>query len=636
MAGIPDDKLQEVRDRIDIVDLVGRYVGLRRSGKNYSACCPFHDERTPSFYVNPERRSYKCFGCGVHGDGIDFVMRTEGMSFLEATRKIAELFGVHLPAPSGAAARSEADRAERDEAYEICKVTADFYREVLLSRPEGEAGRAYQHERRLAPEVAEAFRLGYAPAPSEAGWDPLARALAARKLSLPLADKLGLVARSERTGAWFDRFRGRLMFPIIQPGGSVIAFSGRILPQHQGDGGGEREAPKYINSPESALYSKSKTLFGLHAASQAVRQRGRAILVEGNVDVLTMHQRGYGETVAPLGTALTSQQLQVLGRFTDTVVLCFDGDRAGRKAAREAIPLLLEAGLDARIVLLGDGEDPDSVPADRLEGLFDRPIAALEWLMQRMVAHGAAESIELQARALDALVPLLRKVPREASRDLYTDRAAKLLQIPVSRISSRVRGERDHGDPSGRGPRPMQGPPHGHPHDHAPAPSSATAPPQPLPRVETELVTLLIDNPHVAGLAERSGVLDHLSDGRLRTIAAAVLEAARRGEHPGEGELLELVPAAEHRLLHQRIFAGTYRGTELELESLLGELLAAARRDRLRAAIDGLDPRMGEARARGDLDLLRALAQEKIDLRRQLDNFDLNPDPPSRPGAGPR
>lgn len=634
MAVIPDDKLQEVRDRIDIVDLVGRYVGLRRAGKNYSACCPFHDERTPSFYVNPERRSYKCFGCGVHGDGIDFVMRTEGMSFLEATRKIAELFGVHLPAPSGGAARAEADRAERDEAYEICRVAADVYREVLKARPEGEAGRDYQRTRRLDAEVAETFRLGYAPAPAEAGWDSLAKALAARKLSLPLADKLGLIARSERTGAWYDRFRGRLMFPIIQPGGSVIAFSGRILPAHAEAGGGEREPPKYINSPESALYSKTRTLFGLAAASQAIRQRGRAILVEGNVDVLTMHQRGYAETVAPLGTALTSQQLQVLGRFTDTVVLCFDGDRAGRKAAREAIPLLLEAGLDARIVLLGDGEDPDSIDADRLEGLFDRPIAALEWLMQRMVAHGAAESIELQARALDALVPLLRKVPREASRDLYTDRAAKLLQIPVSRISSRVRGERDHDDFS-RHPRPRPGPPGPHATDpdgrHAPA-----APPRPLPRVEAELVTLLIDNPHIAGLAEREGVLDHLSDERLRTIAAAVVDAAHRGEHPTEGELLELVAPADQRLLHERVFAGTYRGTELELENLLGELLAAARRERLKAAITGLGPRMGEARARGDMDLLRALAQEMVDLRRQLDNFDLHPDPPSRPGAGPR
>lgn len=226
-VAIPDDKLQEVRDRIDIVDLVGRYVGLRRAGKNWSACCPFHDERTPSFYVNPERRSYKCFGCGVYGDGIDFVMRIEGKSFLEATRRLAEIYGVHLPQLSGARFEKIAEeQAERDQAYEICKVAAEHYRETLLRRPEGAAGRSYQAERRIGEEVAETFQLGYAPAPSEAGWDHLTRALAQHKLPLPLAEKLGLCGRSERTGQYYDRFRGRLIFPIIQPGGAVIAFSG--------------------------------------------------------------------------------------------------------------------------------------------------------------------------------------------------------------------------------------------------------------------------------------------------------------------------------------------------------------------------------------------------------------------------
>lgn len=614
-AAIPDDKLQEVRDRIDIVDLVGRYVGLRRSGKNYSACCPFHEEKTPSFYVNPERRSYKCFGCGVYGDGIAFVMNIEGMGFLEAVRKLAGLYGVLLPnSPSGEKAAEKA--AERDEAFAIVRAAAEIFRETLLRRPEGAAGRAYQQTRRLDDEIAETFRLGYGPSPSEGGWDFLARALAERKLSLPMAEKLGLVGRSERTGSYFDRFRGRLIFPIIQPGGSVIGFSGRVLPDHEGEG--DREAPKYINSSESVLYSKSKTLFGLHAASPSIRQRGRAILVEGNVDVLSMHQKGFSETVAPLGTALTAPQLKILGRFTDTVILCFDGDKAGRKAAREAIPLVLDADMDARIVILGDGDDPDSVDADRLRNLFERPHAALEWLMRWMVRKGAAESPELQVRALDTLVPLLRKVRRDTARELYVDLAAKLLKIPRGRISSAVRGGRE--DPRWSPPPP------------SPMPAAAAATPiAPLPRGQSELVMLLVDNPHLAGAAEELKALDALTDARLRSIADAVVAAALRGENPGEGELLELVDPREHRQLHDRVFAGEYRGTDLDVEALLHEFLAAARRERLKQARRDIDRAMAEARATGDLERLRALAQERIALRRQFEDFDLNP--PNQPSA---
>ncbi|MBK8261567.1 MAG: DNA primase [Nannocystis sp.] len=612
MAVIPDDKLQEVKDRIDIVDLVGRYVGLRRSGKNFSACCPFHDERTPSFYVNPDRRSYKCFGCGVGGDGIDFVMRIEGKSFLEATRRLAEIYGVHLPQLGGARGeRLVQEEAERDQAYAIARFAAEHFRETLLRRQEGAAGRVYQAERRISPEIAETFALGYAPSPSEAGWDHLTRALTGQKFSMPLAEKLGLVGRSERTGAYFDRFRGRLIFPIIQPGGAVVAFSGRILPLHADAPEDGREPPKYINSPESLLYTKGKTLFGLHAAAPLIRQRGRAILVEGNVDVLAMHQKGFGEAVAPLGTALTEAQLQVLRRFTEGVVVCFDGDRAGRKAALEATSLLLGASMEPRIALLGEGEDPDVVPQERLAGLFDRPAPAIEWLLQRMVSRGAAESIEAQEKALDVLIPLLLKVQRDSTRELYLDLAAKLLNIAPRRISSRLRG-----DPRPPPSQPVSRPPP----EHRPAP---------LPEVQVELVALLADNPHMCAVAEREGALEELIDPRLRRLARAITDAAKRGEHPGEGDLLDGFELAEQRPLHDKVFCGTYRGTELDLVAVLQELLAVLRRERTQRQIGAIDDEMIGARQRGELDRLRALTLERVALRRQLDNFRLNPTNPA-------
>lgn len=611
-VAIPDDKLQEVRDRIDIVDLVGRYVGLRRAGKNWSACCPFHDERTPSFYVNPERRSYKCFGCGVYGDGIDFVMRIEGKSFLEATRRLAEIYGVHLPQLSGARFEKIAEeQAERDQAYEICKVAAEHYRETLLRRPEGAAGRSYQAERRIGEEVAETFQLGYAPAPSEAGWDHLTRALAQHKLPLPLAEKLGLCGRSERTGQYYDRFRGRLIFPIIQPGGAVIAFSGRILPLHAQAQDEGRDPPKYINSSESLLYHKGKTLFGLHAAAPAIRQRGVAILVEGNVDVVAMHQKGFPNTVAPLGTALTAGQLQVLRRFAETVVVCFDGDKAGRKAALEATTLLLDASMEPRIAVLGEGEDPDVVPQERLQGLFERPPPAIRWFLERMVARGAADSFEAQEKALDTIVPLLGKVQRESTRELYVDLAAKLLRMPVRRISSRVRGDRPE-------PRPQE-----------PSPSVRSSAPQnrpaPLPPAQAQLCALLVDNSHLAAVAEREGVLEELTDPRLRRLAEVVIAAARGGENPGEGDLLAVLEPQEHRQVHDKVFVGTYRGTEIDLVGALHELLQVLRRERIQRAIEARDGEMREARDRGDLDRLRSLTQERLALCRQLADFKLNP-----------
>ncbi|MCA9695536.1 MAG: DNA primase [Nannocystaceae bacterium] len=613
MAGIPDEKLQELRDRIDIVDLIGRYVGLTRSGKNHKACCPFHREKTPSFYVNPERRSYKCFGCGVYGDGLQFVMEIEGLGFLEAAEKLAELYGVTLrrsaPGPRGEQDAEQLARARKHEADRkaraILQLAAALYRDLLLRAPEGEAARAYQADRKITAAASETFSLGYAPAPSEGGWDTLARALVNAGHSLEIAEELGLVGRSQRTGAPFDKFRGRLMFPIIRPGGTVIGFSGRILPVHNSDEDG-REAPKYLNSPESSLFKKSAHLFGLHAASQAIRERRRAILVEGNIDVVTMHQRGHEETIAPLGTALTAAQVDGLARFTKTVVLCFDGDGAGRKAARAAVPLLLEAELDARMVALSPNEDPDSADPERLDNLLEQPRSAFEWMLERMVAQGATESIDAQARALGAIAPLLRRV-KASVQDLYVDRTAKMLNLSPGRVSALLRENRG---PSS-GPREAPRSP--------PVPDTAPMRPLPeLPREQATLATLLVDNPHLATLAEREGVLEHITDERLAPIVRAVLAAAREGEQPGEGELLELIDRRAHRQVHEVVFAGTFRDTPQDPGEILTHCLDDCRRKALERRRKAHRVEQRRALEEGDHDRARQLAHRLVELGREL------------------
>lgn len=498
-VAIPEQTIQRIREAVDIVDVVGGHVGLKRSGKQFKGLCPFHDEKSPSFYVDPVRRSFKCFGCGAWGDVFDFIQKVEGVGFLASVRTLGARVGVALPNQSeGQVRAAEVREREREVAYRVNAAAAECLRNLLLEAEIGEAGRRYQAERGIDDETSETFRIGYAPAPEEAGWDTLVRELQRRELPLEVAEQLGLVARSKR-GGYYDRYRGRLMFPIVQPGGRVIGFSGRVLPAfaHTEDG---QKAPKYVNSPESILYKKSRTLFGLHAAGQTMRSAERGILVEGQVDVVAMHQRGFPETVAPLGTALTQAQCELLARFTSQAVLCFDGDRAGAKAAYAAMPLLLQAGFDVRVAALPAGEDPDSVDPDVLANLLRSPSSGLEWLMRRMVAKGARQSIDAQAKALRALVPLLRCIRGRDVRGDYCNLAADMLGIPARRVwaavggdlpSGRREGDRgkrgnsrqSRGSDGGRGQRRGQAPPRRTQARRAPQPSEtppwAEAPPLP-------------------------------------------------------------------------------------------------------------------------------------------------------------
>lgn len=638
MAGIPDHILERIREQTDIVEVIGRHVGLKKSGKQWKGLCPFHEERSPSFYVDPVRRSFKCFGCGAWGDAFDFIQKVEGVGFLSAVRSLGARVGVALPDQGeGDVARAEQREREREQAYRINAAARDFYRELLLGHEHGAAGRAYQADRHIGEATSASFEIGYAPDPSEAGWDPLARHLQKLALDLPLAEQLGLIVRSPRGNGWYDRFRGRLMFPIIQPGGRVLGFSGRILPQFaetQQEGKDAGKAPKYVNSPESLLYKKARTLFGLHAAGNPMRERERAILVEGQIDVVSMHGRGYTETVASLGTALTKPQCELLARFTDRVVLCYDGDRAGVKASYAAMPLLLEQGMDVRIAPLDPGEDPDSADPDRLANLLRRPAPALEWLMKRMVDKGARQSIDAKARALRALVPLLRCVRGRDARGDYANLAADMLEIPARRVWAAVESGAPP-NPGSRDPSPAspdeRGPPGPPAWDSAGAPPnsarvsqfstgvphSATMRSQPLPSGQASVTALLVDRPELARVAEREGILDRVTDQRLRPIVERVIRAALEGDLiPSEGELLDLVDPAQHRLLHDRVFGHAYLEVD-DPHAVLAQGLALCERDQLELEVRDLERKIAGAQQRGDQDALHQLAVERATARRR-------------------
>lgn len=638
MAGIPDEKVQEVRDRVDIVDLIGRYVELRRQGRNFKGLCPFHNERSPSFNVNPARKGYKCFGCGVSGDAIRFVMEVEGKSFPETVVKLADMYGVHLPAN---AARRGPDRTAKDDAYAVMRAATDLYQEILKSdSEESAAGRAYLEARGIEASVSESFELGYAPAPAEAGWDRLTRALQDAQLDLHLADKLGLVAKSDRSGSFYDRFRGRLMFPVVQPGGEVIAFSGRIVPPHDEAGEDDRPIPKYTNSPETLLYSKGKVLFGLAQARRAIHGAERAILVEGNVDVLKLHQWELEETIAPLGTALTEDQAKLVARFTKKVVLCFDGDAAGKKAAWKALPLLMAQDLDVRMVLLPEGQDPDSLGREKLVALLENPRSALEEMMTRIAAK-AGRGLDARAQGLDRIIPLIASAPRPGAREMYANVAAELFELPLAQIAARIRTymNRPRSDPS-RGDsrsdrrsdprRDRGGDPTGrdrgfHADRSSPMPVSATmVSAEPLPEGQAQLTTLLVDLPHLAAVARRRHVTKWVDDERLRPIVDAVLEGADNGRAPTMPELLGLVPEHEQQRIHDRVFAGDYRGDQEpnDPEELLDEALTRCCKEWLWREIRARDEQSRVAAREGDKQRQLQLQMEKLGLKKQLDRLD--------------
>ncbi|HKK46787.1 MAG TPA: DNA primase [Balneolaceae bacterium] len=345
-AMIPDEKKEEVRDAADIVEVVEDYVKLKRSGRSWKGLCPFHDEKTPSFHVTPDLGIYKCFGCGESGDVFNFVMEMEGVGFTEALRSLADRYGVSLP---------EADDEELDEEhhlregiYHALKYAGVFFYRHLMETKEAQKARDYLHERGYDRKIIKKYGLGYAPDDG----DKLYRAAIDSGLNEEYLLEAGLIKPSQRNDGFYDAFRGRLMFPIFNPSGKVIAYAGRVL--------GKAKKAKYINSPQTKVYNKSEVLYGINFAKNEIRKTNEVILVEGYTDVISLQQYGIDNVVASSGTSLTSQQMKLLHRYGDTITMIYDSDSAGQRAMKRGINIALREGMDVKLLELPEGEDPDS------------------------------------------------------------------------------------------------------------------------------------------------------------------------------------------------------------------------------------------------------------------------------------
>lgn len=449
MAGFGAEVLDEIRARIDIVELVGQFVNLKRAGENWKGLCPFHNERTPSFTVNPKRGIFHCFGCGAGGDAFGFMMRQDRLAFPEAVRALAERTGVTL-----ATGRDAEPTGALDGLRRVMAIAAEFYTHSLWEAGGGTA-REYLDQRGVDPEIAKKFGLGYAPA----GWDALIARMRRESIGDDLLVQAGLVLPRQSGSGVYDRFRGRLLFPIRDTQGRVVAFGGRAF----GD-----EQPKYLNSPETPLYVKGQMLYALDLARGAMRDAGRAILVEGYLDCLMAHQHGFGETVAALGTAFTPAQLGLLRRHADEVVALFDADAAGQKAASRIEELMgdepdapaARASADkvsvfsVRVAVLPTGHDPDSLlraeGADALRGRLDAARPLLSFVLDKVLADEDLATARGRAVAHARVAALIAKVTnpeeatqlsREASRRLGID--ATQLWIEAQQLqTARARGRR--------------------------------------------------------------------------------------------------------------------------------------------------------------------------------------------------
>ncbi|HUF76869.1 MAG TPA: DNA primase [Longimicrobiales bacterium] len=429
---IPDDQVEEVRSRADIVDVIGELVPLQKAGREYKANCPFHEERTPSFYVVPDKGFYKCFGCGKSGDVFSFVMEQQGMDFVEAVKHVAARAGVEIREVK----RGREEEDPHQPLYEINGFAKEWFRTQLLDSKVGARARAYLEGRGVGAETAERFGLGWAPDE----WRALREAAAAHGLDEKLMLELGLLGTSEKSSEPYDRFRGRIVFPIEGLSGKVIAFGGRVLDKES------KEAPKYLNSPESAVFQKGQTLYGLSWARHAIRREEKSLVVEGYMDVVSLAAHGFENVVAPLGTALTREQAKLLSRYSTRVLVLFDSDAAGLKATFRAGDALLEEGLHPGVVTLPAGEDPDTVVRthgeEAMRGHIDDAIDVLDRKLQILDEKGYFATIDRTRAAVDRLLPTIRATADPALRDIYVDRVAERTGVRRETLEAEIERSR--------------------------------------------------------------------------------------------------------------------------------------------------------------------------------------------------
>ncbi|MBT9172837.1 MAG: DNA primase [Syntrophomonadaceae bacterium] len=599
-GNIPDEVIEEVRARTDITAFVSQYVQLKKTGRNFWGLCPFHSEKTPSFSVAPDKQIFHCFGCGASGNVFSFLMKSEGISFPEAVRVLAGRAGIRLPDVEVSPA-AEQRRRQKERLLEAFKLAAGFYQDVLLHTEAGNSARRYLEKRGLSPETVRRFGLGLAPD----SWASLKNFLCNKGFAYPELLTAGLLSESEKKTV-YDRFRNRIIFPIHNQRGEVIAFGGRVL----GEG-----SPKYLNSPETPLFEKGRNLYALHLAKEAIRRERQAVVFEGYMDVITAHQAGITHAVATLGTALTEIQGRLLQSWAEEVLLVYDADAAGLAATWRGLQVLRQAGCLVKIGRLPAGTDPDGFIAGFggeafRERILGTALLLGDWQLQVLAEQHNLQKNDERLRFIDKLTAALLSVENAVERDSYLEKAATLLKVPVETVREELRKKLR---PSGRSPSQGQ-----RVVPILPPVTSLTA----EERVTVQIFSLLSRFPDlISEVAAEIQMQDFPAE--LQPVLAEIM---RKRENFTPARLHELLPEGRYRqllggLLMQEEYEGNIAKRAIQdCVRRYKRLQSARRRKELEEKMAGLDP----VSAKGEYNELSRMWLELRKLEEKL----------NRPGEG--
>jgi DNA primase len=569
--GIPASTLEQIGQRLDLVEVIGGFVSLKRSGRNFKGLCPFHPEKSPSFMVYPAKQFFICYGCGAGGDLIAFVMRHEHMEFKEAVHFLAEKAGVQVSFTTGGS--SLANRP----LYQAHETAAAFYHEKLVEAPEGEPARAYLAHRGLTPETWKTLRLGFAPN----RWEGLLTHSKGKGLEPSLLERSGLAVRREGAEeAWYDRFRNRVLFPIWDQRGRVIAFGGRVL--------GEEAGPKYLNSPETELYVKGRLLYGFHLASSAIREKDFCLVVEGYMDFASLYQAGIRNVVASMGTSLTPEQVQLIRRLTRHVVILYDGDYAGEMAALRGLDLFLEAEMRVKVVGLPSGLDPDAFLAQagleemlrtirQSQDLFDYKLGLL-------TRRFDPKDLQGRIRISEEMLPTIKRVTNAIERGEYVKRLGEVLRVAEPLLWSEL----------GRVRREAAAAPRGAGRPEKVQPVAGMTP-------EESLAGLLLEEPGRVRQVEERLPLEAVQDAQVREILSRLWQMNRSGTIPPDGRtFLAGLPREDSGAWEGRIVRWlAWADLVVDKEGTLEELLAKVKEGRVRSSLEALHLSIRQAEAQG-------------------------------------
>jgi DNA primase len=611
MAGfLPDDKKEQIRAANDIVDVIGAVVPLKRAGANFVGLCPFHKEKSPSFNVSPQRQTFHCFGCQKGGDVYRFVQEYENLSFMEAVKRLADR--VNIPVELERSPGQQQARQLKETLLQMHEQIAQRWQNALANEACGQVARDYLARRGVSAEAIRLFRLGYAPE----AWDDTVNWAKNKGYELPVVEQGGLILRKEGTDRYYDRFRGRLMFPICDEQSRVVGFSGRIL-------SGDEKTAKYVNSPETAIFTKGRVFFGLDKSKRAILDAGKAIICEGQLDLIACYMAGVGNIVAPQGTAFTAEHARILKRYADEVVLCFDSDSAGQNAAVRALDGLLGAGLAIRVVTVPAPHDPDSFIKEQGGAAFQQLVGKAEgffdFYLNRLCATNDITTDRGRLGVVKNLAEALRKTNSPVLLDTYAQKAALRLAVAPEAMRAELRNWVGNSSTasgisstaSGLGPSDDAVP-------EASANPLATTPPS--DRELWLLRFLLCDDEHV-GWAVAHLDLEWIQHPVVRRVVDGRFQAHTSGNWQGVPRLLDVLdePAATV-LITQTVAAGQPKG------DLLKNLVEAVRR--LRA--DFFDRQIAACRVRlSQPDLARDVAVEI--LRQQSEWRRLKQEPLASP-----